>query len=310
MKKMRILITAIGRRVQLIKYLKNNCYIIGVDCGDTAPTIQFVDKFYNVPKYNDSNYIECLLDLCKKEDVDMIIPLFELEFKLLCRNREKFEFIGTTLLLSNKRTIDICNDKWKTYCFFKQNNINTPKSFLKDKIYDNLRFPYIIKPINGMGSAGVFKVKNIRELEFFKEYIDNPIIQEFVEGTEYTVDVLCDLNSNVIAVVPRVRMEVRSGEVSKSKTVKNTKIILETINLCNKLKFIGPVTIQCIETKYGEIKFIEINPRFGGGVPLSFEAGVDYGQYFNMMIKNKHIEPIIGEFKELTMIRYDEAIFK
>ncbi len=188
-----------------------------------------------------------------------------------------------------------------------------------------------------MGSAGVFKVNDKIQLEFFKDYIKKPIIQEFVEGTEYTIDVLCDLKGEIISIVPRERIEVRSGEVSKSKTVNHKEIIKATLDLVNKLKqyieeykvyckvasknfntlplekdealVMGPLTIQCIVTKEAEIKFIEINPRFGGGVPLSFESGVDYGKYFRYMVEEKEIKPIIGNFKEITMLRYDEAIF-
>ncbi len=155
----------------------------------------------------------------------------------------------------------------------------------------------------------------IKTTRIFKDYIKEPIIQEFIKGKEYTIDVLCDLKGEIISVVPRERIEVRSGEVSKSRTVINKKIIKATIDLVNKLKqyieeykiyckitsenfnalqlekdegtVIGPLTIQCIVTKDNEIKFIEINPRFGGGVPLSFEAGIDYGKYFKCMVDKK-----------------------
>lgn len=319
---MKIVITAIGKRVQLIKYLKKSCTIIGVDAGDLVPAVHFVDKFYKIPKCNEEGYIEILLNICKNEKVEFLIPLHEFEFNILCFNREKFKDIGTTLLLSNKNIIDICQDKFKTYEFFVHNDINTPKSYSKHEIknmldnYGQIQFPLIIKPIDGMGSADVFKVSNTKELEFFMDYIKNPIIQEFVEGIEYTIDVLCDLKGNCISIVPRERLEVRSGEVSKSRTAIHKEIIKETYRLIECLvkygedvTVIGPYTIQCKITPKNQIKFIEINPRFGGGVPLTFEAGVDYGKYFNMMVTEEEIEPIIGEFEEITMLRYDEAVF-
>ncbi|AIY79498.1 ATP-grasp domain-containing protein [Clostridium botulinum] len=315
---MKVLLTAIGKRVQLINHLKKNNYVIGVDCGDLAPAIQFVDKFYKIHKYNEKEYIDDLIKICKKEKVDLLIPLYEKEFLILCENRGKFKDVATILLLSNKDIIEICNDKWKTYKFFLDNNINTPISYCKNDIEQLLecekvkimQFPFIIKPRDGMGSSNVFKINSIKELEFFKEYVDNYIIQQYVDGIEYTVDVLCDLNGNVISIVPRERIEVRSGEVCKSKAVYDKRIINSTLDLCQKLKGIGPLTIQCILTKNNEIKFIEINPRFGGGVPLSFECGVDYGKFFNMFVEGKEVNPIIGEFEQKTMLRYDEAVIK
>jgi len=316
---MNVLFTAIGRRVQLIKHFKQWHYIVGVDSGEMPPARYFVDSFYKVPKWDGNNYIEILINICKKEKIDLLIPLFEKEFVLLCENRKAFEKIGTFLLLSHKTIIEIFNDKIKSYEFFTKNRINTPLTFTKESIYaalkkDMVKFPLIIKPLNGMGSKNVFKVKNKKELDFFINYIENPIIQEFVEGTEYTIDVLCDFNGDVISVVPRKRIEVRAGEVSKSKTIKDKKIIELTLDLCNKVKInkdikpIGPLTIQCI-TNLKETKFIEVNPRFGGGVPLTFEAGIPYGKYLEEMVKGNHILPVIGNFKELTMLRFDEAVY-
>lgn len=306
---MKILLTAIGKRVQLIKYLKRNCTVVGADCSTMAPSIQFVDEFYKVPKCSDEGYIDDMLNICTVENIDLLIPLYEKEFILLCKKREHFEAVGTKLLLSDENIIKICNDKWETYKFFRKNDLSTPISYIKENLPNDPKFPLIIKPRDGMGSSNVFKVNNEKELDFFKDYVDNAIIQEYIKGIEYTIDVLCDLNGSIISVVPRERIEVRSGEVSKSRTVKDEKIINAVIKLCKKLKGVGPLTIQCIVDSKRQINFIEINPRFGGGVPLTFEAGVDYEKYFELMINNENIEPIINQFKEITMLRYDDALF-
>ncbi|PJI09840.1 MULTISPECIES: ATP-grasp domain-containing protein [Clostridium] len=307
---MNILLTAVGKRVQLIKHLKKTSNVFGTDISMLAPAACFVDGFYIVPKCSEKNYVNELIKICKKESIDMLIPLYEREFELLCEYREEFEKVNTILLLSNKNVIKVCNDKWETYKFFNENEIKTPKSFsIKEKPYD-VRFPLIIKPRDGMGSSSVFKIYDNNDLNFFASKVHNPIIQQYVEGTEYTIDVLCDLNSKIISIVPRQRIEVRAGEVTKSKTVKDKKIIDKTFELCTKLKGIGPLTIQCIKDKFDNIYFIEINPRFGGGVPLTFESGADYGKFFNFMKAGKKIEYEIGDFKELTMLRYDEAVYR
>lgn len=311
---MNVLFTAIGRRVQLINHFKKYHRVVGVDLEDLAPAKSFVDSFYKVPKWNHKGYIDILLNICRKENINMLIPLYEKEFILLCENREKFNEVGTRLILSNKKVIEIFNDKWKSYKFFNKNDIDTPITYRKNQIKDPC-FPLIIKPADGAGSQNVFKINNEKELNFFIDYIGNPIIQEYIEGIEYTIDVLCDLEGNVISIVPRERIEVRAGEVSKGRTVKNKGIIEKTLELCNKLKInenikpIGPLTIQCIVDLDNNIKFIEVNPRFGGGVPLTFEAGIPYAKYLGKMVQGEMVLSIIGEFKELTMLRYDEAIY-
>lgn len=312
---MNILLTAIGKRVQLINCLKNSCKVVGTDISEMAPAMHFVDKFYKVKKFQEEGYIDQILSVCEKEKIDFLVPLYEKEFSMLCDYRAYFEAKGTKLILSGKNIIEICNDKWKTYEFFRKNNIKCPNTYLKNNIPYDVRFPLIIKPFNGMGSQGVFKIKNLKELKFFLEYIENPIVQEFIEGTEYTIDVLCDLKGKVIFEVPRERLEVRAGEVSKTRTVKNKNIISKVNELCEKLnseyddeKLIGPLTLQCILDKNDDVYFIEINPRFGGGVPLTFKAGGDYGAYFNKMNKGETIETL-KDFEEITMLRYDEGIY-
>lgn len=315
---MNVLITAIGKRVQLLNYLRRSLKVVGIDCSSLNAAKNFVDKFYEVPNCTDVSYIREIIKICKLENVDLIIPLHEKEFEVLENNREKFKSIGVEILLSSKEIIEICNDKISTHKFFKENNIISPTSYSKKQIQsriDNnqdINYPLIIKPINGMGSIDVFKVNNSYELKFFLNYVKNPIIQSFIEGTEYTIDVLLDLDANIISLVPRVRIEVRSGEVSKSRVEKNIKIIKKTEELIYKLKkygdIKGPLTIQCIVNDNG-IYFIEINCRFGGGVPLSFESGIDYGNYIKKMYDGESIERIYN-FKELTMIRYDFAVYE
>lgn len=316
---MRILLTAIGKRVQLINHLKKTNYVVGVDVGDLAPAKFFVDSFFKVPQCNDIEYVNSLLNICKNEKIHMLIPLYEKEFLILDSNRKRFKEAGTFLLLSSRLILEICNDKWNTYNFFKENNINTPRTYLVEEIKENqsiaIDYPVIIKPRDGMGSRGIFYAKDREELFHTISDLENYIIQEMIEGTEYTLDVLCNLDGQVISIVPRQRLEVRAGEVSKSKAVKDFMLIDATLELVNKLnikdnhKAIGPLNIQCIVNNNGELKFIEINPRFGGGVPLTFEAGVDYGQILNEMISDKKIEPILGEFEELIMLRFDDAVF-
>lgn len=316
---MNILITAIGRRVQLIKHFIKDNYVVGVDCQISAPAKHIVDKFYNVTTWNDNEYINDLMTICKKESVELIIPLYEKELSLLANKKKDFEELGVKVLVSSEEIIDIFNDKIKTYEFFINNGIDTPITYTKKEIFKAIKdgevnFPLIVKPSDGMGSKNVFIVKDEKELKFFAGYIKQPIIQEFIDGEEYTIDVLCDLHGQVISIVPRKRIEVRAGEVSKSKCVYNFKIIDKVKDIISKIKkvnldCIGPLTVQCIVNKHGQIKFIELNPRFGGGVPLTIEAGISYSEYITKSTKKIQSTQELLKFKEITMLRYDEAFF-
>lgn len=318
-----ILITSIGKRVQLIQHLKKTFDIIGVDAGNINAGRYFVDKFYKIPKANEDNYIEVLLDICKKENVKGIIPLYEGEFQILNKARKEFEKQGTFLILSGEEVVNICKDKQFTYEYFIDSKINLPKVYSAVEIEkiiekkDSGKFPLFIKPVDGMGSSNTFRINNIKELEFFNDYVENNIIQECIIGEEYTVDCLVDFNGNPVYVVPRKRLEVRSGEVVKSSTVYDNHIISDTIEVIkhlnnardkNGFSTIGPLTIQFFKTNNQEIYLLEINPRFGGGVPLSFECGANYGEALDKMLNNQTVE-FKNDFKEKTMIRYEQAVY-
>lgn len=304
---MNILVTAIGRRVQLIEHLKKTFNIIGVDASDNNAAKYFSDSFFVIPKCDEPDYIKELLNICVSNNVKMIIPLYEREFVLLCKNRQIFEDRGIKILLSDEDVINICNDKRLTQDFFERENILSPR-LINDA-------PAVIKPVSGMGSQGVYSVNTNAELEAAKVLLKNDyIIQEKIEGREYTVDVLCDFEGNAVSVVPRERTEVRSGEVSKSRTVKNKDISSDTIRLIKSLnkygKVIGPITVQCFVTKENKIVFLEINPRFGGGVPLTFEAGINYGELLMRFIEGYVHEKAPLNFEEVSMVRYDKAVYE
>lgn len=315
------LFTSIGRRVQLIKYFcrwaegQGKAKIVSADISPLAPAADFSHKHYAVPRINDPHYIPSLLEICRKEQVGALIPLLEPEFPVLAAQRREFESIGTTLVLSPDKALEICQDKYKTYQFFCSAGIASPATYLPEELQANTdlkesSFPLFIKPRSGMGSASTYKVSTKRELDFFLEYVPSPLVQEFIEGIEYTMDVINDLAGKPIAVVPRERLEVRAGEVSKSRTVTDQKLIDLTVEVAEKLGGVGPLTIQAFEKADGKRVFTEINPRFGGGVPLAIEAGVNYPELLAKMIKGEAIDNQIGKYRSgLYMLRYDEALY-
>lgn len=314
-----VLITSAGRRGALVKCFKKsiremeNCIgkIISVDASPLAAALHLSDKHCIVPRILDPDYINILLNICKEENIKLVIPTIDTELLILSQNKKKFEKNGIRIAISDTKVIEICQDKLKTFNFFKENNIPTVETFLPKKIEKmrNLKYPLFIKPCKGSASINTHKINNRKELNFFIDYIDNPVIQEYAEGQEFTLDVLADLKGKVINVVPRERIEVRAGEINKGRTLKEQEIIKYGKIIVEKLGGIGPITIQCFK-KGDEIKFTEINPRFGGGYPLSFAAGANYPELLIRMVLEEKIAPRLGEFEEnLVMLRWEDAVF-
>lgn len=310
---MNILIMSAGRRVELIKLFKKtaekmgiNSKIIAADASDTAPAIYFADNFYIIPRIGANGYLDRIVEICKKEAVRLIVPTIDTELMFLAKNKKYIEqATDAKVLVSDVKAIDICRNKNNTQKFFEENKFGVPKEYGLDEEVKN--FPVFIKPIDGSSSINTFKVNSAKELDFFKNYIDKPIIQEFITGEEFTVDAFCDFESNVISIVPRRRIATRSGEVIKGKILKDREIIDSVKELLKILKPIGQVTIQCMKTEDG-IKYIEINPRFGGGAPMSIMAGANSCEYLYRLLRGEKLEYSENYEDGLIFLRFDDSI--
>lgn len=320
MSKFNILFTSAGRRVALIRNFKKSLSSLGLsgsivttDLKKNAPASFIADCGEQAPGVTDPNYIAILKDICKKHQIKLIVPLIDAELHILSLHKQDFEALGMTVLVSSNETNQICFDKKNTYKFFKNAGVQTPEILNVEKITAEAeaKYPFLIKPADGSCSIGVTKIRNARELEFFKDYVSNAIVQEFVVGQEYTLDILVDFQGQVRCVVPRLRIETRAGEISKGVTVKNPALIAAGKKVVELLPgALGCITVQCFLTPDNEIKFIEINPRFGGGFPLSFQAGADFPRWIIEMILGKARDIRIDGWQDgLMMLRYDDAVF-
>jgi carbamoyl-phosphate synthase large subunit len=314
---MNLLLTSVGRRVELLKAFRRsmcrfniNGKIIAADSKQNAPACFLADTAELVPKINDPTYIDSLIDICTRHSIDLLIPLIDTELHLLSLHQQQFRDRGVTLLISSPATNEICYSKRKTSAFFEKIGVKTPKVYELSEITEQ-NFPLILKPDTGSSSVGLYYIKSRAELNFFSNYVENAIFQELVTGEEYTIDVLLDFKGNVVSIVPRARLETRAGEISKGITVKNPALIAAAKQVVESLpEAIGCITIQCFLQSDSEIVFIEINPRFGGGYPLSYRAGADFPSWLMQLYTGEDPKVAIDEWEDgLAMLRYDDAIF-
>jgi carbamoyl-phosphate synthase large subunit len=314
-----ILFTSAGRRVSLIKDFRQSILkrgitgsIVVADGKSNAPAIFVADFFELVPRVSDPGYIQSLIDICIKHDIKILVPLIDTELYTLSVNKHQFEEIGVVVIVSSPEVNRICGDKRETSRFFKEIGVETPEIYNFEEILKKpVPYPLMLKPADGSCSAGITKVDSLEDLKFFEKYISNVIIQEFILGEEYTIDVLVDFDGCVKSVIPRLRIETRAGEISKGRTVKNPALIEAAKRVAEVLPgALGCITIQCFLGADGKVTFIEINPRFGGGYPLSYRAGADFPGWIIDLVRGEEIPSKIDMWEEnLTMLRYDDAIF-
>lgn len=311
--------TAISVLKGLNKQKEYNYKTILLDVDDFTSGHYFADKFYKSIQSNNEQYIDYVIDICKKEAVDIYIPIIDYGFEKLSKNRKRFEDNNIYLMIADHDSIEICDDKYKTYNFFKKINILTPKTWLdfNDKIFTSARFPLLLKPrIGGRASLNIYKINNPKELKFYTADRDNYIIQEFIDGVEFTADCLSNLDgTEFIDAVVRERLETKDGVSVKTQMIKKEiaeKIKLSIKKIATTLKLPGAYNIQGFITENGDIFFIEINPRFAGTHVYTIEAGLNSIKNIIDMINDKPLEEVKSSINinyNLKMVRYWNEIF-
>lgn len=318
-KKLNILITAASRRVALIRgfvealeKLGNEGKVVTTDVNPLSPGLYMGHDFHYAPLTTDPGYISRLREICSLEKIDVIIPTIDDELVLMGETKEEFARMGINILISPAQTSRICNDKILTYRFFSENDIPTPRTWLPSELppVAQLKFPLFLKPRMGRGSVGIHKLNNPRELEFFLGYVKDPIVQEYLEGKEYTLDTLTDFSGQPLSVVPRQRLWVRSGVMDKGRTENNPMLIEMGVKVATTLKAVGPINTQ-VKFHKGKPYVFEVNPRFSGGIPLTIAAGGDFPLWISQMALGQKLEPRLGEFEDgLVMMSYEANVFK
>lgn len=322
---MNILLTSVGRRSYLVKYFKmaigENGEVHVSNSSDKTPSFKVADKFVVTPLIYDPNYIPFLLSYCKKNKIDILISLFDIDLPILSKKKSLFSEIGVNVIISDKEVINICNDKLRTNEFLQKNKFYVPKTYLSlenvllDLNQKEIEYPLIIKPRWGMGSIGVLQADNEDELKIFykkslnqikdsylkyesNEYLDESIIiQEKLNGQEYGLDVINDLSGNYQNTIVKIKHAMRSGETDCAEVVENN--LLENIGkrISEKLKHIGNLDVDVFLVD-DKAYILEMNARFGGGYPFSHIAGVNLPKAIIQWLNGEEVaeNTLIGEY--------------
>lgn len=312
-----ILITSAGKRVELLqefnkelKIVYPDAKVIAVDLNPgMSPACRIADLSYAVPRVTSHEYIDSLLDICNVTGARIVIPTIDTELPVLANSVEKFSQYGIEIMISSPDFITTCRDKRKTMSLFDKLGIRNPSP--RDK--NNPVFPIFAKPYDGSLSTNIHLIHNKEELT--SEILSDPklLFMEYIDKNEYkefTVDMYYDRNGDVMGIVPRERIEIRSGEVNKGATRKNYIIGYLKERMGHMSGVRGCICIQLFyRERDNDVVGIEINPRFGGGYPLSYYAGANFPE--NMIKEYFKGEPLMysSDWKDNTiMLRYDSQV--
>lgn len=331
---MNVLLTSVGRRAYMVKYFKeaigNDGLVHVCNSDDKTVAFHYADKSVIAPLIYDENYIPFLLDYCKENKIDMLLSLFDVDLGVLSKNIDKFAEIGTRVVVSSKEVIDICNDKWKTYQFLKENGFNVPKTYLtlEDTINaldrGEISYPVIVKPRFGCGSIAMSIAEDEMALLYYfrrntrainRSYLkyesslveDKIIYQERLKGQEYGADIINDLEGNYQNTIVKKKIAMRAGETDIAELVDEPSIYKECKRLGKLTGHIGNMDVDVFLVD-GVPYILEMNARFGGGYPFSHIGGCDLPRALVLWHKGQEVDKKILEasvgkraYKELSI---------
>jgi len=312
-----ILITSAGKRVSLVRdfqkelkdlFIGGKVFTADANPKEAAACI-IADGWFLVPRLDNPGYIDFLLNICLENSIDLIVPTIDTELLLLAENEEIFLSKGISIVISSVEFVKKCRDKRLIHSFFESKGVEVAKEYDKNK----LEFPLFIKPSDGSRSVDTFLITNKDDLTDYHFSNDKFMFLEYLDHSkfdEYTCDLYYSRDNELKCVVPRKRIDVRDGEVNKGKTEKNELVNYITNHLSKIEGAKGCLTVQFFlhkETK--RIVGIEVNPRFGGGFPLTYLAGANYPKW---IIQEYLLGEPINFFDtwedDLLMLRYDDEI--
>ena len=317
---MNLVLSSAGRRGAMLAILRRTLAdmdlkgtVIATDMSLLTAAGMLAEEFRQVSPCTDPAFIPQMLELCRSHEVRLVVPTIDPELPVYAAHRQAFLDIGTTVLVSDLETVELCADKRSTHKFLSERGFPTVSQAHPSEVLASLRdwnFPLVVKPARGSASKGIAVVHGEAELTAAAAGRE-VVVQSVAPGDEYTVDVWVDAGGAARCAVPRRRLEVRAGEVSKGVTAKHGPLQELALQVCEALPDpYGVITVQAF-VDAGDLRVIEINPRFGGGFPLAWQAGAKYPQWAleELLGRQSTATADDGWAGGLVMLRYDEAAF-
>jgi carbamoyl-phosphate synthase large subunit len=290
--------------IKSLKMARFDGKIIATDSSQLSAGFFMASAYTVMPKIVDEEkYMTMLKQVIDNYNVEVLMPSSGYDIQLYSKYRGEIEELGAKPVVSDLESIEICHDKMMI--FQKLNRkFDLPLTVTNpDRIHE---FPVIAKPRREKGGYNTMIIADENDLRHITYKFSDIVFQEYLPGSEYTVDVLCDLNKKPLVSVPRIRLETKGGISTKGKVVHDSEIEQICMDAASSVGIKGPCCIQLKGSKDGTLKIVELNPRMGGGTIFSALAGANFPALILDLVKEKEI--VKPSFSEVTIIRYFEEI--
>jgi carbamoyl-phosphate synthase large subunit len=310
-----VLITSASRKVLLVRAFRDALAALGggrvlaADSNRWAVALYEADAVVTLPATDAPTFVEVLERCCEEEQIGLVVPTRDAELPVLAAARDRLERGGTMILVSSPEAVATCRDKLRFSAAVEAAGLDSPRIHSIEEV----PLPAFVKPRSGAGGRGATVVTTQAELVAACTAIaaagGEPVAQEYIDATEFTIDVFIDRHGRAISCVPRERVAVIAGESVISRTVRDPDLSTATLRLCTALELTGHLTVQAFRTPE-RIVFVEVNPRYGGAANLGFAAGARTPEYAIRAARGEHLEPRLEDYEAgLMMLRYSEDRF-
>ena len=318
---MNILILSAGTRNKIVEYFvkafAGKGKVIATDMSNLAPAIYEADKYYIVPRMTDPGYIDSILEICKKEEIDGILSLIDPELSLLAKNEKLFKAFGVKIIGSSYELCEMSLDKYQMFLWLNKHGYKCAKSYMnKEEFYEDIKnekitYPVFVKPARGSASIAISKVYDQETVELLFAHDEDLMIQEYLNGQEIGADVYIDMVSGqVISIFTKKKIKMRAGETDKAVSFKDEKLFTLIKIFVLEAGYRGQIDIDIFDIN-GEYYISEVNPRFGGGYPHAYESGCNHMRLIENNLEGIANEVSIGAYKsDIYMMKYNEISIK
>lgn len=315
---MNILILAAGTRNKIVQYFKRTFdgigTVVATDASTLGPAIYDADKYYIVPPITADGYIDRILEICEKEQINGVLSLIDPELSLLAANEDQFRRLGVTIIGSSYDLCEMALDKMQMYEWLKAHGYNCARSWMdKEEFYRALQggevtYPVFVKPYRGSASISISKVHDRETVDLLFSHEDGLMIQEFLDGQEIGADVYIDLISGeVVSIFTKKKIRMRAGETDKAVSFKDPSLFELIEKFVKEAGYRGQIDIDIFKIG-GGYYISEVNPRFGGGYPHAYESGCDHMKLILNNLKGTANKKNIGAYEEgIYMMKYNEV---
>ena len=299
------MLTSVGQRVDIARAFRAaGAKVLGVDADPLAPALYHCELHEIVPRIADPEYVPALARLRGEHDVQLVVPLNDLDFPVLAR--ERGQLAPALVLLPDAEASARMSDKLEAHHFFIANGIPSPRSWAPEDVPGDARYPVLVKAREGFGSRNIFRASDRERLDFFLAYTDVPsFVQEQCLGEEFSIDVFCDMDARCLNAIPRTMLLSKGGESIKGASFQDPELIEHGARVAEIVGVKGPANVQCFREADGSLPITDVNTRFGGGFPVPLAAGGGYPELALALARGERPEPRLGDFQDgVVMTRY------